>query len=226
MALGDLLGNLEQRLLDKLKSFLAPVLTPLNKLWAILKGFFTAVVNIVPDTIHLATSAVEEVNAWRNFKQGISFKTGVINLQSVRQRIEDLISELITAWRSLVDLFTSGFKMPLRSIKEAQDALEEVVTGFEDVFGKLGLQEGLKRLGGILEKAGGKIFEVLALIQAVAEEAEKVVTELQSIVDAVRDVRQTFQAGEGLFLKQTNARKTVQLADGTSMKIRVGNLHS
>jgi len=201
-------------------------MTPLSKLWDILKGFFTALVEVVPATIKLVTDSIEEVKAWKEFKKGISFKTGVINLQSVRQHIEDLIQELITAWKSLVDLFTSGFKMPLRSVKEATDACEEVVKGFEEVFGRFGLQEGIQKLGAALEKAGGKVFEVLALIQAVAEEALKVVTELQSIVDAVKDVRKTFQTGEGLFLQSKNPRRTVSLEDGTTMKIRIGNLHS
>ncbi len=220
-----LIQQLEDRILQAITSFLQPVLGPIQKLWGIIKGFFTALIDVIPETITLVKGTIAEVNEWRNFKEGISFTRGVINLQSVRDHIEDLITELITAWKSLVDLFTSGFKMPLRSVKEATDAVEEVVTGFEDVFGKFGLKEGLKRLGAVLEKAGGKVFEVLALVQAVAEEALKVVRELQSILNAVKDVRETFQTGKGLFLSQTNKRKTLKLEDGSSIRIRVGNLH-
>lgn len=219
-----LLQQLEETLLQKLKSIFEPVISPLLKLWNIIKGFFTAVIDVIPETVTLVKDVIAEVNAWRHFKQGISFKTGVINLHSVRQHIEDLINELIDAWNSLKDLFTSGFKMPLRGVQEAADACEEVVTAFEDFFGKFGLKEGLSKLGSTLEKAGGKIFEILALIQAVAEEALKVVRELQSIVNAIRDVRLTFQTGEGLFLSQANRRKKIQLTDGSFRKIRLGKL--
>lgn len=220
-----LLQQLEETIVQKLAQVFKPVLDPLKKLWGIIKGFFTALIDVVPETITLVGDIVSEVRAWKDFKQNISFKTGVINLQSVRDRIEMLIQELIDAWNNLRELFTSGFKLPLKSVNEAVDAAEEVVTAFEDFFGKFGLREALAKLGGSLEKAGGKVFEVLALIQAVAEEALKVVREMQSIVNAVRDVRKTFQTGEGLFLSQSNKRKVVHLDDGTSMKIRLGNLH-
>lgn len=221
-----LLQTLEDRILAAVKSFFAPVVTPLTKLWNVLKGFFTALLDVIPETIALVKSAIAEIQAWRTFREDISFKSGVVNLQSVKDHISDLVQEVVTAWRSLVDLFTSGFKMPARAVSEAVDATEEVVVAFEDFFGKFGLTEFLQRLGPTLEKAGGKVFEVLALVQAVAEEALKVVRELQSIVDAVRDVRETFQTGRGLFLKQTNPRKTVHTTDGQTLKIRVGNLHS
>lgn len=221
-----LLQDIENRLLQAIGRLLQPVIDPLKKLWNIIKGFFTAVIDLIPATIKLVKSIIDEVNAWKNFKEGINFKSGVISLKSIKDHVEELIQEIITAWKSLVDLFTSGFKMPLRGVQEAADACDEVVTAFEDVFGKFGLREGLAKLGTVLEKAGGKIFEILAIIQAVAEEALKVVNELQSIVDVIRDIREAFQTGSFLFLKQNNPRRLVTLDDGTTMKIRVGNLHS
>ena len=220
-----LLQSIEERILSALKRFFAPVITPLQKLWGIIKSFFSALILVIPETITLVKGIVSEVLAWRNFRQGINFKTGVINLQSAKDRISDLIGEVVDAWNSARELFTSGFKLPLKSVEEAVDATTEVVTAFEDFFGKFGLTEFLQRLGPTLEKAGGKIFEVLALIQAVAEEALKVVREFQTILNAVTDIRKTFQTGEGLFLSQSNRRKVVTLDDGTTMKIRVGNLH-
>lgn len=221
-----LLQDIENRLLDAIKAFFAPVVTPLTKLWNILKGFFTAIIEVIPETIDLVNLIISEVFEWKNFKQGISFGSGVVNLQSTKDHIQELLDEIVTAWNSAKDLFTSGFKLPLRGVQEAADACEEVVTAFEDFFGKFGLTEFLQRLGPTLEKAGGKVFEVLALVQAVAEEALKVVREIRSIVDAAKDIRETFQKGKGLFLKQTNPRRTLRLSEGGSIKIRVGNLHS
>ncbi len=222
-----LLDSIETRILSAVSGFLQPIFAPLQRFWNALKGFFTALIDVVPETVTLVKSVISEINAWRTFRSGVNFNTkGVISIATAKAQIEDLIGEIVDAWSALVELFTSGFKLPVRGVSEAADALEEVVTAFEDVFGKFGIRQGLSRLGAVLEKAGGKVFEVLALIQAVAEEALKVVRELQAIVNAVRDVRDLFQTGGGLFLKQTNPRRVEKLADGSSIKIRVGNLHS
>jgi phage-related protein len=221
-----LIQDLENRLLEAIKNFFAPVITPLVKLWTVIKNFASALIDVVPETIALVKLVISEVSAWRNFRQGINFKTGVINLQSAKDRIAQLIDEIVQGWHSLVDLFTSGFKLPLKSINEMAEAAEEVATAFEDFFGKFGLREFLQRLGPTLEKAGGKVLEVLALLEAVAEELLKVVRELHDIVQALKDIRETFQTGEGLFLSQRNPRKKLALVDGGSIKVRVGNLHS
>jgi hypothetical protein len=52
------------------------------------------------------------------------------------------------------------------------------------------------------------------------------VDDLIAIVQALKDIRINIETADAIFLQNKNARKTVKLADGTSMKIRVGNLHS
>jgi len=220
-----LIQDIENRLLELLKSFFKPVISPLQKLWGLIKNFFTALIDVIPETIDLVKLIISEVDAWRHFKNNLSFRSGVINLQSVRDRISDLIQDFVNAWHALQGLFTDGFKMPVKTVNEAAEALEDVITAFEDFFGKVGLKEALSKLGTTLEKAGGKVFEVLAIIQACAEAALRVVRQLRAIVDATKDVRETFQEGKGLFLQQQNKRKIVKLDDGSVMKIRLGNLH-
>ena len=219
-----LLQKLEDTILSELAKLFSPVLRPLKKLWGILKGFFTAIVECVPKTIHLFHSVIDEVQAWKSFKQNVSFKSGVINLQSVRDHIEDLIGEIIAAYNGIKDILTDGFKGSVGPFKAAGEAAAELADLF-DGLGKFGLKDFLSKVGPKLEKAGGKIFEVLAIMQAIAEKVVQLVDDLQAVVDAIRDVRSTFQTGEGLFLKQTNKRKVLTLEDGTKIKIRVGSLH-
>jgi len=220
-----LIQDIENRLLDLLSRLIQPVVQPLMRLWNILKGFFTALIDVIPETIELVKLIYSEVLEWRHFREDVNFKGGVINLQSTRNKIEDLISEAITAWHSLVDLFTHGFRnLTVRPIEEATEALTDVIDAFGSLE-KVGLKAWLERIGPTLEKAGGKIFEILAVIQAVAEELLRVVRQIRSIVDFTADVRRTFEEGEGLFLKQTNPRKTIALADGGEIKIRLGSLH-
>jgi phage-related protein len=220
-----LIQNIENAILDRLKKFFEPVLTPLAKLWKIIKSFASALIDVIPETISLVKFIISEVQAWKNFKEGINFKTGVINLQSARNRIEQIISEIIDGWNALKNLFTDGFKLPIKSVNEMAEAAQEVASAFEEFFGKFGLQEFLARLGPTLEKAGGKVLEVFALLEAAAEAALRVVRQIHDILTAVKDIRETFQTGEGLFLSQKNSRKTLRLEDGTAIRIRVGSLH-
>ncbi len=155
--------QIEASILSLLSRLFQPVITPLTKLWNIIKGFFTALIDVIPETISLVQSVIAEVNAWRTFKQGINFKSGVINLQSVRSHVEDLIQEIVDAWNSAKDLFTSGFKLPIHGVQEAADACEEVVAAFEEFGGRFGLREFLANLGSKIEKAGGKVFEILVM---------------------------------------------------------------
>jgi len=220
-----LIQDLEDRLLSLLKRLFAPIITPLEKLWKIIKSFATALINVIPDTISLVKLVISEVQAWKSFKEGINFKSGVVNLQSAKDRLQTIIDDLIAAWNALKGLFTDGFKLPIKSVNEMAEAAEEVAGAFEEFFGKFGLKEFLSRLGPTLEKAGGKVLEVLALLEAVAEAALRVVHQLNTIVTAVKEIRETFQTGEGLFLQQNNKRKVLTLRDGSSIKIRVGSLH-
>jgi hypothetical protein len=223
-----LIQDIENRLLDLLSRLLQPVVAPLTRLWEILKGFFTAVIDVIPESTELVKLIYSEVLEWKDFRENANFKGGVINLQSTRNKIEDLIAEAVNAWRSLVDLFTHGFRnVTVRPIEEATEALTDVIDAFGSLE-KLGLKAWLERIGPTLEKAGGKIFEILAVIQAVAEELLRVVRQLRSIVDFTADVRRTFEEGEGLFLKQTNPRRKIKIAEvsgGGEIKIRLGNLH-
>jgi phage-related protein len=220
-----LIQDLEDRLLSAISNFFAPVIAPLTKLWNTIKSFATALIDVIPSTISLVQLIISEVNEWRNFRQNISFKGGVINLQRTKDRLQELIDEITQAWSSLVHLFTDGFKLPVKGVQEMAEAAEEVAVAFEEFFGKFGLTTFLQRIVPVLEKAGGKVLEVLALMEAVAEEALKVVNEINDIVVALKDIRETFEHGEGLFLQQKNPRKTLPLKDGGSIKVRVGNLH-
>jgi len=218
--------DIENTLLAKLKGLFSPILKPLQRLWGVLKGFFSALIDLIPATVTLVKGIIEEIQAWRSFKQNVSFKGGVINLQSVHKRVEDLLGEIIDAYHAIVDLTTTSFKFPAKAASEAADALEEVIVTFEDFFGDVGLRAALEKIGSQFSKLGGKVFEVLALVQAVAEGLLKIVNELQTVLNAIKDVRETFQTGEGLFLQQKNKRKILKVVGGGKIKVRLGKFHS
>ena len=216
--------SLIDTLFAKVLAFFDPVIAPITKLWNIIKGMVTAIIDVVPKSIALVSLVGSEVLEWKNFKESLNIKTGVLNFKSARERVEQLITELLDAWHSLVDLFSGGFKrFTVKPFEDAAEAADELVSVFEG-FEKIGLKE-LANLGPKIEKFGGKIFEILGIVQAVAEELVKVIDELTTIVNALKDVRETFEHGEGLFLSQKNKRKSLRLVDGGVIKVRVGNLH-
>lgn len=217
-----LLDFLEGKILSAVEKFFEPILKPLNKLWTALKSFFTALIDLIPESISLFKLVTSEVVAWKNFKKGINFKTGVINLQSAKDRIQDLIDEIVNAWQAFLGIWRGAKLNPLDQINEASQALADVLEEFANI-GRFG--EFLKNVGPKIEKVGGKVFEVLAIIQQVAELLLDVVRKLSTIITAIKDVRETFQTGEGLFLKQTNKRKSLELMDGTKISVRLGALH-
>jgi len=217
-----LIQTLENLALDKLSKLVEPIFRPLKRLFSAVKSFFSALIDLVPETIALVRSIISEVNAFRHFREQVNFKTGVVSLKSVQDHIADLIQEIIDAWHALISIWQGAKLNPIEQINEASAALAELV----EELGHIGqFTEFLKGIGAKLEKVGGKVFEVLAIIQQIAEISLDVVRKLQTVVNAVRDVRETFETGEGLFLPQTNKRKTLTLADGSKIKIRLGALH-
>src|SRR5215475_5047250 len=143
---GDLAGKVESAILKKITDLLSPVLTPLKKLWSILKGFFTAIIQVVPKTIRLVQSIVTEIEAFKTFRKGINFKTGVINLQSARERIEQLVQEVIDAWNAGVAIAKNGLTGSVKPFEAAGEAAEELANLF-DGFGELGLTEFVEKVG-------------------------------------------------------------------------------
>jgi hypothetical protein len=77
-----------------------------------------------------------------------------------------------------------------------------------------------------LFKAFEKLLGFVAIILDALESIIKGVDDLTTIVEALKAIREDIETGGPLFLKQTNKRRTETLADGTKIKIRLGNLHS
>ena len=220
-----LLDDLKQRIEAQLLRLLSPVIDPIKKLWGTLKGFFTAIIDLVPESIALVKLVLSEVEEWRSFREQINFRTGVINLPKAIEATQSVLDDIVAAWDALKHLFTDGFK---KSITQPLDAAAEAATELAEVFGgleKLGLK-GLEDIVPKLKKAGGKVFEVLAIIQLIAESLLDVVKKLSAIVNALKDIREEIETGSTLFLQQKNKRKVVTTMDGDKIRLRIGKLHS
>jgi hypothetical protein len=207
-------------LLDPIIAKLKEVFAPFGKLIDFITHFWTSITSLGGKIRDLINLVVSEVNEWKNFKENIAFRTRVINVKKAIEHVQDFIAQISAAWaaiRELVAQLKSKFETTGDPAGEAREAIEDIQnSGFRQILSKFP-----KLLRG-LEKVLGFVAIVLDALESIIV----AVDDLTTIVNALKTIREDIETGGPLFLKQTNPRKTVRLQDGTSMKIRVGTLHS
>jgi hypothetical protein len=219
VALLDPLFALIGRLWDRLKAALGPFGKLVDK---IIEGF-EHVKNILSDGEALFDSIRGEIEAWKNFKEDVRIRQRVIQLESAVARTRALLTGVPEAWHSLLDIWNQ-LKSALRPAEvdpaELQADVEAIESGevrsvssLLDRFPKL-LQFGEKLLG-----------VVTVLIDALVK-VSSVIADLQQIVDELKAWRLEIERLDTIFLQQSNKRKNLKLADGRTIRIRVGKLHS
>jgi hypothetical protein len=216
MALADILSPLIQPLLDAIKRLLGPF----GKLLDIIGKFWTNLTTLGERTSKLFQSILAEITAWRNFKEDISFRTRVINVKRAIEKSQEFIDQLKLAWGAIKDLVQNlkgKFQTAGDPVGDAKAAVDDIESsGFK------GILEKFPKLAKGLEKVLGFV----ALLADALESISSGIDDLQAILDTITAIREEVETGSTVFLGQTNARRTVKLADGGTIKIRVGNLHS
>lgn len=213
MAFGDLFSPW----LAKLRTIFAPF----EHLFKIFTDFWGQVVHGFTVTKELAVEIYDEIQAWRHFNLSVPYRTGVISLPKAVEQAQDIVDAITSAWGALVDLVKSIGKQLEKPISAAEEAAGEVSSAFEEIT-----SSGFKFFEKFprLTKALGKFLEIFAVVSAIVDEYDKTIDELKTIVDSARTIREDLENGI-IFLGQSNPRKTLKLADGGSIKIRVGSLH-
>jgi len=194
---------------------------PVRKIVTAVKTAVGHVLGIYSAAVKLKDSVLEEIDAWKNFKQDIRLKQRVVNLEIAIQKTRDLIEGIPAAWHSIVDI-----------VKTVQANLKDTnpQSAVEDLEAEL--QEGADSIRTLLSKfprllkAFEKVLGVVAIVFTALERVADVVDDLQTIVDETKRIRLEIEKLDTIFLSQSNKRKTLKLADGSSIRIRVGSLHS
>jgi hypothetical protein len=211
-----LLDSLIQPIIDRIKE----VFRPFGRLIDFVAHFWTSISSVGSKTRDLINLVVSEVNEWKNFKENIAFRTRVINVKSAIEHVQDFIEQIAAAWRAILELvqqLRSKFETTGDPAREAQEAVEDIEnSGFREIFAKFP-----KLLRG-LEKVLGFVAIVLDALESIIVALD----DLTTIVNTLKTIREDIETGGPLFLTQSNRRRTGRLSDGTSMKIRIGKLHS
>ena len=211
MALSDLFNPL----LEAIKRALGPF----GKLFDLLGRFWTNLQTLGSRVQQFITSIIAEINAWKNFRENISFRTRVINVKSAIEKSEEFVQQLSAGWTAIKELVTqikSKFQTAGDPVGDAKAAIDDIeASGFRGIIQKFPrLVKGVERVLGWV-----------ALIADTLETISSSIDDLQQILDTISAIREEIETGSTIFLQQSNQRKTLKLDDGTPIKIRVGSLH-
>ena len=223
MALPAFIQSLIDQALSQLSGLFSRIFggTVVGKLVDKITEGISHILTLVDRINTLVSSVITEVDAFRNWKEDVRIKSRVINVPIALTRTADLVTEVENAWNSIIDLAKS-FKETVKGGGDPQAEAEEVAADLGDLSN---VGESLLKKLPKLSKGLEKLLGVVSLIVEGIITWSDAIDDLQSIVNAVRDLRIEVETGDTLFLSQKNKRKVLQLADGSSIKIRVGNLH-
>jgi len=209
------LSDLFNPLLEAIKRALGPF----GKLFDLLGRFWTNLQTLGSRVQQFITSIIAEINAWKNFRENISFRTRVINVKSAIEKSEEFVQQLSAGWTAIKELVTqikSKFQTAGDPVGDAKAAIDDIeASGFRGIIQKFPrLVKGVERVLGWV-----------ALIADTLETISSSIDDLQQILDTISAIREEIETGSTIFLQQSNQRKTLKLDDGTPIKIRVGSLH-
>jgi phage-related protein len=207
-------------LLTPILNAIKTLLGPFGKLFDILGRFWENLKTLGSRAQNLIASIIAEVNAWKNFKEDISFRTRVINVKKAIEQTQAFIDQLSAAWTAIKDLvqnIKTKFQTAGDPVGDAKAAVDDIESsGFK------GLLEKFPKLAKGLEKVLGWV----ALIADTLETISNSIDDLQAILDTITAIREEVETGSTVFLQQKNPRKSLKLSDGSTIKIRVGQMHS
>lgn len=212
----DIIDRLLQPIFDKIKQ----VFAPFAKLVDFIFHFWTKLKETGTKINSLIALVLSEVSEWRNFRENLAFRTKVTNASVLIEGVQEFWAQMVAAWNSIQDLvreikgkFAGAGEDPAQEVREAIKDVEE--SGFKNILSKFPrVLKGAEKLLGFVAILLDAMTTILAAID-----------DLTTIVEALKAIRVDIETGGPLFLKQSNPRKTIRLADGGTMKIRIGNLH-
>jgi prophage DNA circulation protein len=204
-------------LLDRIKSALGP----LGKLWDKVVEAWNHITGIIGAVEHLTDTVKSEIDAWKNFKEDIRIRQRVINLEKAIEKTTELIQGIPDSYHAILDL-VKEIKGKIGGVPEpVAGEVEELEAGFEE-GGITNLLKRFPALAKFFEKALGFVSLLVDALESIAN----AIADLQTIVDETKRIRLEIEQLDTIFLQQHNKRKNLKLADGRTIRIRVGSLHA
>jgi len=176
----------------------------LVKLFDKVKNLYNHFVGVFQAGQHLFDTVKGEVDAWKNFKEDIRIRQRVVQIERAIQKTRDLILGIPASWRAAIDLIAQARKAIAKDIVAEEVA---AATAIETA----GLSE--------IAVAIGIVYQVVSFVA-------DVIQDLQTIVDELQRLRLEIEKLDTIFLQQDNKRRSLKLADGKRIRVRIGRLHA
>ena len=216
----SLIGDIATRLLQPFIDAVKRALGPFGKLFDLVGKFWTNLTSLGSKIQELINLILAEIDAWKNFRENITFRTRVISIPAAIDHVQQFWEEVTNAWHAILDLIQNlkgKFQTTGDPVGDAEEAIQDIESsGFKTIL------EKFPKLAKGLEK-------VLGFVAILVDALESIITsvdDLTAIVNALRDIRINIETADAIFLQNRNPRKTLTLDDGSKIKIRVGNLHT
>jgi hypothetical protein len=176
------------------------IIADLGTVFQDIKNTFNHLTGVFGAGKNLFDTVVSEIDAWKNFKQDIRLRSRVINLERAITKTKELIAGIPASFRAAVDI-----------VKQIGKAIEKDVAA----------EEGAAVLA--VETAGlSEIVVAIGILYQVLSFVADIISDLQTIVDELKRLREEIEKLDTIFLSQSNKRKTLKLADGSTIRIRTG----
>lgn len=216
-----LLGDLGQRLLQPIEDLFNKVFggTVVGRLVTKIKDGVSHTLTLFERIQKLVDSIKSEITQFSQWKEDIAFRTRVISVPKAVEHTQELVQGLRDSWSAILDIVKQLKEKTTGGDPKAE--AEEMAGDLEGGAGE-SLLKRLPKLGKGLEKLLGVVTLIVDSIVTISD----VIDDVQTIVDEVTRLREAIEHGDLIFLQNRNKRKTLTLADGSTIKIRVGNLHS
>jgi hypothetical protein len=172
-------------------------LNPLfSRLWNFLTDFKKHTLGIFDDATQLIQDVRDEIDAIQNFKMNPRWNSRVISAPKAFNLLQTTLPNLISDFVDQV----KGLITDLRTKIEPQEI------NIDDI-------EGLEKVPAKLVRAAEKFLAWLFLIIDTLTTIEQVIQELSALVDDIRQFREAIENLDGLFLSQSNPRRTITVRE-------------
>lgn len=196
---------------------------PASKLVNSIKQTINTAIHIMDTVRETCQDIIDTYNEIKDFELNPDWKIRAISAPQAIDNIKELAEVPTRLFIAVKDL--------VQRVKDSVAAFKSPAAEAEALVAEAGTLEGgllriFPRLATLIGKAIARVLAIAGLIVQLLIDVDNAIADIHTIARELKTAVQSLNHLDAVFLKQSNPRRTVTLEDGTTMKIRVGHLHS
>lgn len=205
-------------LLDLLPAIKSAVVGPIRSVLLQLRTAIDTTVHVFDTLRGIVDDSVAILHEIQTFDLDPHFKIRVLSVPDALTNVKDLLevpTRIFVALRDLVQRVRSQVAPIQAAEAEASAALEEA-SGLEGALLRI-----FPRLGGLVARAIGRILAGVGIVVQGLIDASNTLADIRTLVGQFRVALEGLNRLDAVFLRQDKKRQTLELKDGTKIRIRV-----